>query len=77
MVQFFIYLYSIISIYHIHPGSLPVDTIIPKHLYEKEHDEIDDLEDADDRSQMTKLKKAAAAIEQARQSKLKKGKNKR
>ena len=70
-------MYSIINKHNLHPGSLPVDTIIPKNLYEEEHDEFDDLEDADDRSQMTKLKKAAAAIELARQSKLKKGKNKR
>ena len=58
-------------------GSLPGDTIIPKNLYDEDHDEFDDLEDANDRKQMTKLKKAAAAIEQAKQAKLKKGKNKR
>ena len=54
-------------------GLLPADTIIPKSLYEAELEDDDD----NDRRQMTKLKKAAAAIEQAQQAKLKRGKTKR
>ena len=57
-------------------GSLPTDTIIPKNLYEAGMEDSEDLDD-NDRKQMTKLKKAAAAIEQAQQAKLKRGKNKR
>ena len=57
-------------------GSLPVDTIIPKNLYEETLEDNDD-NDEDDRRQMTKLKRAAAAIEQAQQVQLKRGKSKR
>ena len=57
-------------------GSLPVDTIIPKNLYEEALEDSDDL-DENDRRQMTKLKKAAAAIELEHRAQSKRGKNKR